>query len=171
MSERTFKRRYFEASYDGFIYTHRYSVDPRPLIGGVMITLVSPPLLWLTWPAVTTWVIPVLGVALVGLAFCLRHRFTASAEAFVLSWSLGPLRWTRQCASREVEPMAARGRKDTYRVLLRTSWRTFDPWIEASSRAEAEAWVSFLSDVSRGIPARWPKEETPWPLRGTENRP
>jgi hypothetical protein len=165
MNERTERRRFFEASYDGATYTHTYRLDPRPLIGGIMLALISPPLLWLTWPVATTWAIPALGAAMIGLAFCSRRRFTASAQEFALSRSIGPWSWTTRWNAREVEPVYSRGRRDTYRVLLRRSRRTFDPWIEAGGRAEAEAWVNFLRDVSRGAASRLPESQAAWPFR------
>jgi hypothetical protein len=170
MSKATANKRFFDASYDGTMYRHTYRLDPRLLIGGIMIALISPPLLWLTWPAPTTWIVPVLSAVLIGIAFLSRRRFTASPREFSLSWSFGPLGWATRLAAGEVEPFVSRGRRDTYRVLLRGGRTTLDPWIEAGDRAEADAWASFLRDVSGGIPARLPDDAAASTSLGVENK-
>jgi energy-coupling factor transporter transmembrane protein EcfT len=158
-------RKCFSQEYDGVSYRQIYRLDPRLLIPGTMLILLSVPLLIWTWPIVTPLAITVIGVALAACAFLKRHYFSVSPNEYVVSWSIGPIGWTTTAGADEIEPILAGGRRGTYSVLLRRGLRTLDPLIHTGSRREGKAWCKFLKQVSAGESAIMPDEDTAWPFQ------
>lgn len=156
--------KWFSVDYDGTTYRQVYRLDPRLLIPGIMLTLLTVPLVVWTWPVLTPLLIAGLGLLLIVLAVMTRHVLVVSPHGYRLRWSIGPVGWTTVADSNEVEPFVKRGSKGTYAVLLRRGWRTLHPWIEAGSRREGEAWCAFFRSVSAGKPATVPDSDAAWPL-------
>jgi hypothetical protein len=158
------RRRFFNATYDGTEYRQEYRIDPRMLIPGILVTVISIPLLALTWPQPMTFAVAGIGLALAGLSFAKRNRFSVSKQGYHFSWSIGPIGWTVNADSDDVTAVLSRGGHGTYCITLRYGWRRFDPLIETASRREAEAWLEFLRCVSHGIPAAVPSKDIARPL-------
>ena len=104
----------FSQEYDGTTYRQVYRLDLRLLIPGVILTVISVPLLFWTWPIVSPVAVIAIGLALAVCAFFKRHRFSVSPDGYTLSWSIGPIVWTTTADSDEVEPILAGGRHGTY---------------------------------------------------------
>lgn len=162
------RRARFRSQYDGRVYQQASSLDPRLLIPGVMIVVISVPLLLLTWPIVTPLMVTCIGVTLVCLGFAKRNRFTVSPDGYCFSWSLGPLGWTVRVGAHDTTPILAAGRLGTYQIKFRRGLRKFDPFIEAASRHEAEAWRAFFINVTQGASAVVPKKDAAWTLDESE---
>jgi energy-coupling factor transporter transmembrane protein EcfT len=147
---------FFESSYDGVTYRQTHRLDPRLFILGIVLTVLSVPLILWTWPALTTFGVTAIGVALVSAGFVKRHHFSVSPEGYFISWSVGPAHWSTKAAPDEVTPMLSSGRAP-YTVLLRCGWQTLDPLIEVACKREGEAWLAFLLEVSSGVPSAIPQ--------------
>jgi hypothetical protein len=161
------RRRFFEATYDGTEYRQEYRIDPRMLIPGILVTVISIPLVALTWPQPMAFGVAGIGLALVGVSFATRDRFSVSKQGYHFSWSIGPIGRKVNAGPDDVAAVLSGGGHGTYRITLRCGWRRFDPLIEAASRREAEAWLEFLRCVSHGIPAAVPSKDIARPLSGS----
>ena len=148
---------FFECQYDGITYRQTHRLDPRLLIPGIMVTVLSVPLILWTWPAPMTFGVSAVGLALVVISFAKRHHFSVSRDGYCISWTLGPMRWSTKAASDKATPELSRGRAP-YQVVLKCSGRTLDPLIQAATREEGDAWLAFLADVSHGVRSMVPKE-------------
>jgi hypothetical protein len=151
------KRLHFQ-KYDGVTFRQVYRLDVRLLVPGIMLIMVSIPLVIWTWPILQPLLVTGIGGLLVALAFAKRMTLEVSPAGYVSSWSIGPVGWTMRGAADEVRPYASRGRHGVYSIWLKWGLRSIETFIRAQTHQQAQQWCVFLCNVSRGEPAQIPRE-------------
>lgn len=142
--------------FDGVVYRRTMAVDPRFLVPGLMLLLVSVPVVVMTWPIRLGWSVPGVAVLLVVVGLVKRQYFEVSKGMYRIGWALGPVRWVKELPSGSVSWILITDATCT--LLMRARFRKFDPLMETDGRAEGEAWVAFFKSVAAGEGGRLPGE-------------